>query len=321
MPKRAGATALGWLLTLALAALLLGSGPAAAEPRQVRFGCFVTSISGLSPADGSFRIAVYFWTVDPAARFDPVQELQVLARQSQISPAERMLLPDGSLYVSATIDAVVDHDYDVRDYPFERDTMVLKLESNQDTSELSFVPDSANSRIADFADLPGWRIDGLQVGTELHTYDTGFGHRTTLPTFSRLNIAVDVSRNRSLLILGKFTGYLIAFLITGLVFAVPPGELGIRLGMTTSSIFAAVFNRYRLEDAIGFDAVFGLVDQATLLTFSAILWAVALSLIAHRRLLRGDERAAVARSDRRLGAVVMVVHLALLAAAFASALT
>ena len=300
----------------ALALALLAATPAAAEPRNVRFGGFVTSISGLDPSDGSFRISAYVWTVDPAGTFDPASGLQIIARELHITDDSRMTLPDGSLYIGATVNAVIDHGFDMSDYPFERDTLTLTIESDEDSSRLVFVPDQADSRIADFVDLPGWHIDGVEIRAGMHTYQTRFGHWSESPTFSRLRVGIDVSRNRSPLFLGKFTGFLVAFLITAMVFAVPPAELGIRVGMTTSSIFAAVFNRYRLEDAIGFDAVFGLVDQVTVLIFSAILWTLVLSVVSHRM----TRRQLAAWHDRRLGGAIVLAHLLLLGAAFAAAL-
>jgi hypothetical protein len=308
------------LLSLIVLAPALGGGAAFAAPREVRFGCFVTSISNLSPADGSFRMVAYIWTVDPAGTFDPATDLQVLARESLITAATRTTLPDGSVHAAAVVDATVDHAYDVRAYPFDRETLRLRFESVEDSTELVFVPDRADSRIADFVELPGWHIDRLDIDAEPHRYDTGFGHRIDLPTFSRVSVDVHVARNRSPLLLGKFTGFLIAFVITAMVYAVPPGELGVRLGMTTGSIFSAVFNRYRLEDSIGFDAAFGLADQTTLLISSVILVTLVLSIVSHQRLQRTEDKAAVVRADRRLGAAVILVHLALFALAFGVAL-
>jgi hypothetical protein len=286
----------------------------------VRFGAFITSISDLDPDDGSFRMVGYIWTVDPAARFNPVGQIEVLARESKIQPIAQTVLPDGSLYVAASFDAIADHDFDVRAYPFERSVLGLQFEAVEDVTELVFVPDRRDSRIADFAVVPGWHIDGLELRSEIHRYDTGFGYRAELPSFSRVEVAVEVGRDRSPLILGKFTGFLVAFLITAIVYVVPPTELGARLGMTTSSVFAAVANRYRLEDAIGFDAAFGLVDRVTLLTFGAILLTLVVSLVSHHRLQQGADPAAVTSLDRRIGIALMAAILVLFSLAFRAAL-
>ena len=63
---------------LALAALLwlAGlSGGAAAQPRDVEVGAFVSSLSDINPSDGSFRVVLYVWFNDPAGRFNVERDL------------------------------------------------------------------------------------------------------------------------------------------------------------------------------------------------------------------------------------------------------
>ena len=130
---------------------------------------------------------------------------------------------------------------------------------------------------------------------------------------------MDISRIRSTVILEKFTGFFLALMIAGLVLAVPVNQLGTRLGMLTSAIFAAVFNQYRLVDAMAFDGVFGLVDQIAMVTFLFILAILALSIYAEHVDRTQSPRAGVL-ANWRIGAVVMAVHGVLLITAFALAL-
>ena len=161
MPITARVVSIQYLLRLVVLALCLQVGAAAADPREVRFGAFITSISDLDPDDGSFRMVGYIWTVDPAARFNPVGQIEVLARESRVQPIAQTVLPDGALYVAASFDAIADHDFDVRAYPFERSVLGLQFEAVEDATELVFAPDRADSRIADFAVGPGWHINAL----------------------------------------------------------------------------------------------------------------------------------------------------------------
>lgn len=108
-----------WPFILLLAALLLVFAPASArplEPRHVRTGVFITSISDLEPADGSFRLTGYIWFNDPAARFDP-RHSRILARTLAVTATEQKVLPDGSGYSTAYFDAVIDLQFDVTRYP------------------------------------------------------------------------------------------------------------------------------------------------------------------------------------------------------------
>ena len=291
----------------------------ASDARDVRVGVFVTSLSGIEPSDGSYRIEGYAWFIDPAGTFEPDRDLQIIARSSSSTLYRRTALADGATYTLIRFGALVNQAFQIPPYPFDSQSLRLSVEAADVETGITFVPDESDSRIADFVHAPGWRVSGLSFASQDVTYDTGFGFRDAAPTFSRLTLAIDLERNRSLLLFEKFTGFFVGLIITAAVFAVPPSELGVRVGMMTSSIFAAVFNRYRLEDAIGFDAVFGLVDQVSFLTFSAILSGLGVSLLSHH-LRTSQGRQGVERTDRRLGATVMLIHGVLIALAFAAAM-
>jgi hypothetical protein len=303
---------------LAAVVLVLVVNQSAAEARRVRIGFFVTSISAIHPADGSFQIQGFVWFIDPAAAFDPERDLEVVARSESVRTIERLKMPDGAGYTGVILDAVIDKTFDLRRYPFDRQELEILLESTNDISQIVFVPDLKDSRIADFVRLPGWHAESLTLRSAPASYASGFGHRPPDVAFSRVAVSVGVGRDRSVLLIDSFSGYMVALLITSLVFAIPHTEFGTRVGMTTGSIFAAVFNLYRLQDAIGFDASFGLVDQVSLLTFSAILWTLALSLLTHRTQPRGRVQAILV--DQRFGAGVILLHFVLIAVAFAYAL-
>lgn len=292
---------------------------ARAEAAEVKIGIFITSLSKIDPADGSFQIASYVWARGPLGDLDLTRDLEILGRSAVIKPVASTTLRNGDGYQAVLVEAVINQSFDLRSFPFDRQTLLMQMESQRGTSKVVFVPDAEASRIADFVNLPGWRIGGLALSGAGFTYDTNFGYQTERPTFSRLDVRIEVTRHRSVLMLEKFTGFLVALFLTALVFLVPPADLGIRVGISTGSIFAAVFNRYRLEDQTGFDASFGLVDQITLLTFSAIILVLLIALSSFDRIERSGP-AGVLRADRLLGVGVMGLHVALMAVAMMVAL-
>lgn len=268
---------------LVLLVLLLAGATASAEPRQVRLGVFITSVSELDAADGSFRLAGYLWLVGAGDPLDPQKDIELLARQEQVTPFVATRLPDGLSYVAASFDAVVDKAFDLGDFPFDRQDLTLTIEARDSSLSLSLVPDQRDSALSQEIEIAGWDMGALQLDPAVRRYESGFGYRTAKAGFSRVAVTVEVQRSRSPLLIEKFTGFLVAFIIAAVALAVPPRELAIRGGMLTGSVFAAVLNRYRLEDAIGFDAQFGLVDQVSLITFSALIVTLALSVRSWRR--------------------------------------
>ena len=289
------------------------------ERREIKTGAYVTSISGINPADGSFRIAGYMWFVDPAGLFDPNQGIEIFARDASHAELARIELDNGAVYTALGFNATVDADFNLRNYPYDKQTLSLTIEAVKYLSDLIFVADLHDSALADTVNAPGWSLGNLRLVSSAKTYTTGFGYRNERPAFSRVTLHIDAQHNVSPLIFEKFTGYLVALVITALVFLVPAAELGTRLSMLTSSIFAAVFNRYRLEDSLGFNHVFGLVDQVSLITFVAILSALAFSLHAHQ-LSQRRTAADLAVLNRRVGLSMALLFTGMLAWAFLRAL-
>ena len=50
----------------------------------MRVGAYVISLSDVKPNDGSFRVGLYVWFLDPAGQFDIEHDLAVNARNVSI---------------------------------------------------------------------------------------------------------------------------------------------------------------------------------------------------------------------------------------------
>lgn len=296
------------LLWLALAGL---AGAVQAQPREVRVGAYVTSISDVDVRDGRFRIVFFAWFNDPTGKFDLERDLYFVARDVEIDEVETEIAPDGNLYTYARIQVVAPHEFDLENFPFDRQKLMLRIEA-QDAEALNFVPDAEDTGFSDYIALRGWTIDKVAVSTAEHVYDTGFGYwRTDDTGYSQIVLNVDISRTRSTVLLDDFLGFTFAFLITSLTFFVPCTELGLRIGMTTGSLFAAVVNLNRLHDAVGFRPEFAMVDRLAFLVFGALFGSLAIAIATNRMSKHGDLMEAN-RLDTRLGIALMSVVLVLI---------
>ena len=207
----------------------------------------------------------------------------------------------------------MDQEYDFRDFPFDRQRLLLRLEAVEKVDELRFVPDTDDTRVSEYLRLLGWTVDGIALETTQHAYDTGFGYWTGRDDdFSQVVLTVDLTRVRSPVVIDDFLGFTFAFLITSLTFVVSCTELGLRVGMSTGSLFAAVINLNRLDDAVGFKPDFGLVDRLAFLIFGTILTALLISLTTHR-LSKTRSPEAANRIDTRVGVAMLAVSLCLIA--------
>jgi hypothetical protein len=298
--------------------------PQAAAPdgaRDVTVGAFVTSLSDVNADDGTFRVAFYVWFNDPAGRFDLNRDVYFIARQAAISELETEDAPGGGTYTFARIEAYVDQEFDFRDFPFDRQKLTLRIEAADRTQNLRFVPDVEDTRASDYLRLLGWEVGQVTLDTTEHRYETDFGYWTGGDDlFSQILLNVEVARERSPVLIDDFLGFTFAFLITGLTFVVSCTELGLRVGMTTGSLFASVVNLNRLDDAVGFKPDFGLVDRLAFLIFGAIVTSLLISLSTHR-LAKRIEPERANKIDTALGAANVTIFFVLIVLTVRAAMT
>jgi hypothetical protein len=295
--------------------LTLAAAPASPQPApgQVKIGFLLTSISRINPADGSFDFSAFAWIIDPGKTLDPATQIHVLARRARIEAVQQSPLADGSTFTGVRIEATVDQAFDLRDFPFDRQTLRVNIETEVPAESLRFVADEQDSRLADYLVAQGWNVAGLRFEERVIHYDTKFGVWSA-PDFSRLTLLVDIERQRSALVIEKFIGYTMALLVTALIFLVPTDQIGVRIGMATTAVFAAVGNRYGLDTLIGAETVFGLVEQLSLIVFIAIFAAIAATLLTYEL----AQKSTLALSNRvNLAAGGIVVALSFALAGFA----
>jgi hypothetical protein len=307
---RAGGLA-GLLLALVLAAGMAGAQDGGAG--RARVGFLLTALHDLDIASGRFSFAGVGWVVDPSGRLNPIEDVELLAHDKTVTVLSSEALPAGGHYTTLAVSGTVDQHFDTTNFPFDKQSLRIRFQMKQPAERIAFEPDGAGSRVADFVAVNGWRIEGMRLHEGTVGYGTGFGV-SEAASFSRVTLLVDVKRERSPLVIEKFLGYTVAMLIAALVYFVPSDQIGVRVGMVTSAIFAAVGNRYSLDTLLGAETDFGLVDALSIIVFSAIYVALLTSLFVYRTHVSGTAAHAM-RIDRIAG--LIAVPAAFLAAAFA----
>ncbi|HEX2526298.1 MAG TPA: hypothetical protein VHL31_08340 [Geminicoccus sp.] len=299
--------ALLWLLLLPASVL------AQDQVQEVRVGLFVSTLSNIDFADGSFRIGADAWFVHRLDEFDPTKQLEVSARQGQIEPIRQYRLPDGTRYEWVRLQAQVDHDFTFDRFPFDRQTLRLVIEAVDPVDRLRLVPDVEDTRIGDLVAITGWDVTGWRLEEGQVSYDTEFGFPgKELRTYSRIVLTIDVARQRTGMVIDKFLGFTMAFLVSMLIYLMRTDQFGVRVGMAGGAIFAVVGNRTSLDAVLGSDNRLGLVDQLTVLVFASILTSLIVSLVVFH--LKEAGREEVAWRVNRIAGVTALVVFPLLAA-------
>lgn len=243
---------------------------------------------------------------------DPQKDIELLARQANVTPFVTTRLPDGLSYVAAAFDAVVDKAFDLGSFPFDRQDLTLAIEARDSSLSLALVPDQRDSTLSQGIEVAGWDIVGLRLDPAVQHYETGFGYRTANAGFTRRRHRRGAAQPlapadrevhglpRSLHHRGGGAGRTAAR--TGRQGWNADG-IGLCRGGEPLSAGG---------DLIGFDEEkFGLVDQISLITFSALIVTLALSVRSWRR--DGQPEAAeLWQRDRVQEVALLTIHGALL---------
>lgn len=149
------------------------------------------------------------------------------------------------------------HNWDLRDYPFDEQKIVIRFIAQQDSSivrlnESKEFPASFSKNMIGLKD--GYKIDRINY---FNTYVSSGIYDFFSPTssmryqiFPTGNFEIVISRDGSWLFLKLFLGSILSFVISWIVFIIPQKEFESRISLTVGGIFGAIGNRYFVESTI-----------------------------------------------------------------------
>lgn len=279
--------------------------PGSASPAiPCRLGVYLQSLSGDDVGGGTFGASAWVWVNCPSTGTPVLSKLDYPNAEDLELRFPDSLRAGAGTYENVLVRGTFRHDWNVRNYPFDRHTLHLDFEHTLlDTTQLVLLPDTAESGLADGLGLDGWNIRGMRLTSRPVTYATTFGlpGAAEQATFSRVTIAVDIERN-SLLTFLKLTAGLYFAIATALLtfwMGSEPGDiLGSRISLLVGALFAAFVNFSAADSALGASNQLTLVDVLHFIGLAAIVAAMILAVRAYGLALKGDADA-LRRSDRR----------------------
>ena len=154
---------------------------------------------------------------------------------------------------SGSLEGVFYHNWDLRDYPFDKQKVKVRFKSTLDSTILNFneskrFPSDYNKKMAGLKD--GFEIEDI---TFKNSYEEDFKEINLSPTLTRKIInpigvyEILISRSGSWLFIKLFLGSFLAFIISWLVFTVPKTDFGSRIDLSVGAIFGAIGNKYFVE--------------------------------------------------------------------------
>jgi hypothetical protein len=288
--------------TIALA-LLLAAFPAPPvhaqaqpAPAVCRIGVNVEDLYDLDMARDTFGAILWIWSVCPSSDFAPLGTIAfpTASASLSLSPIETVDLASGGQYASRRIQGTFRYNWDMTQYPFDRQHVVIAMDEAQyGADRLVFEPDDAESFVSpDLRDrLDEWTLSELKlaasVSEEASTYGLPDAHGAR---YARLEAAIDLKRDHLVTFLkltsGVFAGVFIAFLS----FFYDPNDrsgFGGKLGLLVGVLFAVLLNLRTADSTIGDSGHLTLVTRIHLVTLAFIVILALVALRDRRRVERG----------------------------------
>jgi hypothetical protein len=304
VPRAALLSAIGLLLPAYLSA-------ADTPPEEVKVGLYWNSVPSLDLRTDSYSADFYLWflwhgDLDPTREFEftnIVEPNNLVKNAAYTKPSgepEPQVLPDGSHYQAYHVQGRFTQAFALDRFPLDRQRLVISIEDlTYDADQMRYVADHDDSAASPELSVNGWRIDRFFFNEALRTYNSRFGDVRVSRNrpYSRVEFGVAISRPVIGLMSKTVLPICIIILITFGAFFCRPDSLDARLGLTMTSLIAAVALWYTTAFELPPVNYLLLIDKIYILGFLAILATTASSIISSR-LARSKRHELAERLDR-----------------------
>lgn len=305
-----------WLcLFLTLALLLLATGGAAASgrpvdpgavpaqkvspsPGKVRVGLYLRALPELDIKTNSYLADFYLWfrwhaaQRDPSASFEFTNAVQSWDLKIQplhvddLGVARAEALPDGSRYQIFHVHGRFQTPFDLRSYPFDRQSVRIELEeTNSLVGVVAYEWDRDGDAVHPGLTIPGWTIESARAEVGAAGYPTHFGDirkRGSHDEYARFAFVLDVER--------PIIGYLVktvlpisvVMLITFITFFIELRYFEARIGLAITGLISAVALQLTSGSELPNVGYMVLLDKIYNLSYFVIFIALAESVAAVR---------------------------------------
>lgn len=317
----------------------------AAGPTTVTVGMFLNSVPSIDLVSNSFKFDAYLWfRWDPAAWPPKLQQATVPAaavahvadgagaragaedaagEPEAIGPATtfEVIGSDGEVtkiplyakpgYCCVQVKGERLNYWDVRNYPFDRQEVVLVVEDGSfDMREVAYEPDVQGSGISSELRVTGFRTEAPFAEVTPFAYETSFGDPDVdakdPSRYSRFRFVLPMERESWGLFFKLFTGLFVCAVISMVALFINATQVDPRFGLCVGGLFGIVGSSYLVSSLLPETSELCYADKLHILGLAVVLVVIvesAFSLALH--LNHGERGAAAAkRLDRATFAVL-----------------
>jgi hypothetical protein len=284
------------------------------HPDTVRAGLYITSIHDIDFKQNEFTINFWLWLRYKNKAFDFAQNLEIPQAKSFTKLYSTIDSSREELYMLMKVQSIMKDSWKISNFPFDRQKLRLSLENSQfDSKDLVFVPDTLGKHFDPRFILKDWEIDSFTIVTGIKAYETNFGDPTIKKPheeYSSYNVQIGIRRDATELFWKMFLGMYVAFLISYICFYIHADNIDSRFGLSVGSLFAAIGNKYIIDSTLPESTTFTLVDTLHGLTLFFI-FAIVTSSVYSLKLVKQNKLKEANRFDMWTAQVFLFVYVIL----------
>lgn len=289
------------------------------------FGMYITDIYNLNSAEGTFSIEYRAWSLAPKDGKNGYMEFPH-ARSTKFSGGQLIQYHD-SIWGQGHVSSTYHFDWDMTDFPFDKQTLRIECENTIDKNIVEVVGDFKNSGIAPDAIQSGFVITDVRFFSEDRHTDNDFANPLMEDsegcTFSTFVAEIDIRRDSPWTLFVKiFSAVIVSFFIATITFVINPRHFDARLSLTIGALFAAVGSKFVVDSFVGISTELMLMDKIYIMTYAMIFLLAILLLISHKLYQQADDRQANRILSRKFDLTAfLVMNLIYIASISAMAVT
>jgi hypothetical protein len=282
-------------IVLTCLVLLLNKSSKANDTTSMKVGVFITNLYDFNISGKSYKADFWIWYL---SKSDSVKALgscelpQSKSSSFSYDYKREKQNPTEEIFSNQKCKSEIIKDWNVTNFPFDKQTLDIKIENSLEESEMKLIPDIANSGIDSTMFMEEWGIKKFTLKNGTTVYNTNYGDPKITKAASRysyINAAIDLERKNPYMIFFKLLTVLFAsFIIICSAFFLEPDNTT-RFGVATGSLFAAVSNKNFAASVAPSSTGSTLMDSIHNFTFLCFILVIGMALYTYT-LAKNDKK-------------------------------
>jgi hypothetical protein len=273
--------------------------PAAARPalaaEHCKVGIYIVDLHDLDISKKLFDANFWVWSQCARENLTPLKTMEFVNANRVVGSLDQMQVRDGIYWSARKIDGTFRHDWNVRNFPFDRHVLRISIEEGMDDGRtFLYEPDLPASGYDRRIVLPGWKLEGFRLLSSTRHYETTFGDPTvsleTPVEYSRLDAEIRVVRASLTSFLKMTSAVYVAATLALLSFLFhldTASSFSSRISFLAGSLFATVVNMRVASSELGSNDGLTLIDNIHITALILVIAATILTILADRRMHKG----------------------------------